>query len=67
MGQTLYLTHGMVRSCLSPWNDLREQNPKLVKVETQLHPSFMQDVGNSFQIFLSELDIYVKLMVMRAG
>ena len=38
---------------------------KPTKEERQFHSSFIQDVDNNFQIFLAELDIYVKLMIIR--
>ena len=40
---------------------------KANKAEEQLHASFMHDVGKSFQRFLAELNIYVKLTVIRTG
>ena len=40
---------------------------KANKEEEQLHASFMHDVGKSFQRFLAELDVYVKLTAIRTG
>ena len=40
---------------------------KANKEEEQFYAGFMHDVGKSFQRFLAELDIYVKLTATRTG
>ena len=71
LDENKYLTHDLVCDCL-----LSPDQPSLFKVfeatktEEQfhaMHGSFMHDVGKSFQRFLAELDIYVKLTAIRTG
>ena len=49
---------------LSPNQSSQTSVPKATKEEEQLHAVFMHDAGKSFQRFLVELDIYIRLTVI---
>ena len=49
---------------LSPNQSSQTSVSKATKEEKQLHAGFMHDIGKSFQRFLAELDIYVRLTVI---